>query len=351
MAKESVILEQVHSFKGKYPEIPLPEDIDKAALGENAFFVTLPIGKIGAKSRNGLTYGEAVVKQLVEQVNSQRPEGMWGHLKEEDRGSVYAPPAIRWLAAVIDEQGVAWGKGIPVTADAREHLRTAKITNSAVGTSIYGLGSVEKGVVTEIALESIDLAPASRVGVPITAKVPEITSEMENTKDTKMAEITEQLVTELNGKVNDLTTKLAEQSNLVAAIVAITSDDPVKTIGEMRTELITLRQAGFKAEVDAAIAEFVKIPVSTQGGKALTDYVVNTVGELAKYKDVDAVKAVLTTLAENATYKIVAKALVSESQGGSVITENKSEENKDKNADITTESAREIAKKYGVSPV
>jgi len=355
MENESVILEQVHSFKGKFPEIPLPADIDKAALGNDAFFVTLPIGKIGAKSKNGNLYGETVVRQLVEQINTNRPEGMWGHVKDADRGSVYAPPALRWLAAVIDNDGMAWGKAIPITTDAREHLRVAKLTNSAVGTSIYGLGKVVDGVVTEITLETIDLAPASRVGVSITAKVPNITSEMDTKKDNKMAEVTEQLVSELNGKVVTLQetiaareTTISEMQSQIAAIKAVTSDDPVKFISEMRVELNELRGAGFKADVTQVVAEFVKIPTSTEGGKALTEYVVSVIGELSKYKTIDEVKAILNALADNPVYKTVAKALISESQGGSIRVEDKSE-GKQKDTEITSETAKKIADKWGVS--
>jgi hypothetical protein len=98
-------------MRGGYPDIPLPEDIDRAALGEAAFFVTLPIGQAGAQSRNGRTYSRAAVEGMVAQINARRPEGMWGHLSEAEAGTRYDPPAIRWLAACLVCRGRGLGQG------------------------------------------------------------------------------------------------------------------------------------------------------------------------------------------------------------------------------------------------
>ena len=95
----------ISEMRGTYPEIALPEDIDREALGDEAFFVTLPIGQAGARSRNQRTYSRAAVEQMVAQINAQRPEGMWGHLKAEETQTRYDPPAIRWLAAIMDARG------------------------------------------------------------------------------------------------------------------------------------------------------------------------------------------------------------------------------------------------------
>jgi hypothetical protein len=169
---------------GEVPTIPLPANIKldrlKKVLGEELMFVTLPIGKVGITSRNGNTYGRKAIERLVEQVNAKRPEGRWGHLSNEELGTRYEPPAVRWLAAQLDSSGVAWGKLVPLTQEALRHFETAEATGGRVGTSIFGLEpKSEAGEITDYRLVTIDLANAERVGVPLTAAHPYITSEME----------------------------------------------------------------------------------------------------------------------------------------------------------------------------
>ncbi len=168
----------ISEMRGTYPEIALPEDIDRAALGEEAFFVTLPIGQAGAKSRNQRTYSRAAVEQMVAQINAQRPEGMWGHLKAEETQTRYDPPAIRWLAAIMDSDGIAWGKGLPLTEATREYYRLAKATNARVGTSLVAWAQMDGSEVTALELAAVDLADPARVGVPVTAARALISKEM-----------------------------------------------------------------------------------------------------------------------------------------------------------------------------
>lgn len=165
------------------PEIPLPADVDlgklRKVLGENLRFITLPIGKAGVTSRNGNTYGRRAMERLVAQVNEKRPEGRWGHLAAEELGSRYEPPAVRWLAAVLDKAGIAWGKAVALTAEAVRHFEAAEATHARVGTSIFGLEPTREGEeITDLRLVTVDLANAERVGVPQTAAHPYITTEM-----------------------------------------------------------------------------------------------------------------------------------------------------------------------------
>lgn len=179
----SLIHEQiVTEFKGKFPNIPLPDDIDIKLFGEDPWFSVMKIGKVGAISRNGRVYTREAVQQLVDQVNERRPEGRWGHIKEENRATEYGPPAVRWLAAMLDEEGVAWGKVYAVTPDAREHLRVAAISKARIGTSILAKARMDGNRVMEIDLETIDLADARRVGIPDTADFVHITHEQEDEK-------------------------------------------------------------------------------------------------------------------------------------------------------------------------
>lgn len=165
-------------MRGAYPDIPLPGDIDRAALGDDAFFVTLPLGQVGAKSRNQRRYSRAAVEQMVAQINSQRPEGMWGHVAADEASTRYDPPAIRWLAAVIDAEGIAWGKGLPLTEQARDYYRLAKATNARVGTSLVAWAQMDGDEVKALELVTVDLADPARVGVPMTAAKAHISKEM-----------------------------------------------------------------------------------------------------------------------------------------------------------------------------
>ncbi len=173
-----VTLTCISEMRGAYPEIALPGDIDRAALGDEAFFVTLPIGQAGAKSRNGRRYSRAAVEQMVAQINQKRPEGMWGHLAEAETQTRYDPPAIRWLAAQLDGEGIAWGKGLPLTAETREYYRLAKATNARVGTSLVAWAQMDGDEVKALELVTVDLADPARVGVPVTAARPAISAEM-----------------------------------------------------------------------------------------------------------------------------------------------------------------------------
>lgn len=207
----------ITEFRGTFPKLELPEDIDLTAFGENKWFATLKIGKVGATSHSGRVYTRTAMEQLVEQVNKGRPEGRWGHLKEEDRATVYDPPAVRWLAAMIDEDGTVWAKCYPMTAEAKEHLRIAAATNAKVGTSIYGKASMEGSNVIGLNVETIDLAGAPRVGVPETAAHVQITSEQSD-KESGMAD-------------TDLKDLIAERDSLKARIA------------ELENELKTLKPA------------------------------------------------------------------------------------------------------------
>lgn len=175
-ARQRVQLTFVTEFRGAYPDIPLPGDINKEEL-EGQFFVTLPIGEVGVVSRNNRKYTERSVKQLVEQVNSYRPEGMWGHLTDYEMSTKYGPPAVRWLVAILDNQGIAWGKHMPLTNESREYYRLAKATNARVGTSISAWAVMDGDEVTDLELITIDLADPARVGVPMTAAIPKLSSE------------------------------------------------------------------------------------------------------------------------------------------------------------------------------
>lgn len=181
--KKPIRMTFISEMRGNFPQIALPNDVNIEALkqivGEgNLDFVTLPIGEVGAESRNGRSYPRTPIEELVQQVNELRPEGMWGHLTDEEMATRYDPPAVRWLAAQIDNRGIAWGKFLPLTVEAREYYRLARATNARVGTSLTALAEMLGDEVQHLELITIDIADPRRVGISATAALPHLTQEM-----------------------------------------------------------------------------------------------------------------------------------------------------------------------------
>jgi hypothetical protein len=243
-----VTLTCISEMRGAYPDIALPDDIDRAALGEalgaDAFFVTLPIGQAGAKSRNGRRYSREAVEQMVAQINQKRLEGMWGHLAEDEAQTRYDPPAIRWLAAALDGDGVAWGKGLPLTAATREYYRLAKATNARVGTSLVAWAQMDGDVVKGLELVTVDLADPARVGVPVTAAKAHISKEMR---------------TEVRGLRTEEKRALGRPELALVAELLNMSGGEDDVVERVRT-LVREREALREAAITAAVAQAVVIP-------------------------------------------------------------------------------------------
>jgi len=303
---DELLLEQISEFRGAYPDIPLT-DVDMSAL-EGAFFVTLPVGRVGAKSRNGRTYTKAAVESIVEQINRKRPEGRWGHLTQAERATRYDPPAIRWLAATLDAEGVAWAKGIPMTAEAKEHFRVAKAAHALVGTSIYGTADLRGEDVMSLDLETIDLAGAARVGVPETAARPQITQETVEVDD--MAEDNATLISELTTERDTFKTQLQEMQGKYDATIA--------ELDSARAELTEAKKVQLASDVRAVIAELVEL-------EALRPIVSEMLG------DVDSKEAAekrIAELLEREDVQRIAKALVAELAGPRAVVAPKPADNK-----------------------
>jgi hypothetical protein len=281
-----LLLETYHRFRGEYPDIPLPDDVNKEDLGD--FFVTLPIGKFNARSRNKRTYGEKAVRKLVSEVNEKRPTGHWGHPDPKDRSE--RPPVVQWLAATVDEKsGTAWGKLIPLTTEAKDYLRVKRATRSEVGNSLYGDAVMEGDKVVDLTLEYIDLVADSRiVGVPDTAAVPVTTKETIQKEGKKMpTEFNETtLITELREEretarknVSELEKKVAElqpaasqfdalkkfvteQADVfTSAGITISANGPdfIQVIREMIGKLQGLQAEKLAGQLDGVVTEMVKV--------------------------------------------------------------------------------------------
>jgi hypothetical protein len=178
-----LMMEAQHVFDGRFPDIPVPESLKSlpASLGDtDPVFMTLPIGRVDAESRNGRKYPRAAVEAMVEAINKNKPGGQKGHLRETDRPYTFDVPPIMWLAAELDSTGTAWAKAyvMPQAKDVRDYVKARKAAHAAVGTSLYGMGEMDDdGTVTKLEIETIDLVHPQRVGVPMASSVPVITAE------------------------------------------------------------------------------------------------------------------------------------------------------------------------------
>lgn len=252
----------ISELRGAYPDIALPADIDRDAvadaLGDEAFFVTLPIGQVGAQSRNGRRYSRAAVEQMVAQVNQRRLEGMWGHLAEDEAQTRYDPPAIRWLAAALDDAGVAWGKGLPLTAATREYYRLAKATNARVGTSLVAWAQMDGDEVRALELVTIDLADPARVGVPVTAARAHISKEMQERRIEAQGLRTEAKREPGSLELSELAA-LAEMLGANGANGATDGDGESDVVGQVRV-LLAERDALRAAAIAAAVERAVVVP-------------------------------------------------------------------------------------------
>lgn len=255
--QEQIIFEHVSRFKKEYPDVPLSSELDPLEFDENTRFVTLPLMPIGAKSRNGRTYSEQVVRSIVDQINQKRPEGRWGHLAEQERSTRYDPPALRWVGAMLDADGLAWGKAIPVTESAREHIMTAKKTRAHIGTSIYGSATLKGSEVIALELESIDLADPARVGIQEAAAVPIV----EMTDETKENEtVNDELIQEMDGykaQIAELTQERDTRQALIAELLSVAGVEKADDLKAVVSELITTRNAAIETARKAVAAKVI----------------------------------------------------------------------------------------------
>jgi len=183
-----VLFEAVHQFEGRYPEVPLAPGVDYGALiagDSDPVFLTLPVGQINAESRNKRVYEKEHVQAIHDAIMERRPGGISGHLRDEERPYANPPKVLRWVGAIWVGETL-WGKAyvLPHAQHIREEIRTAKASNAAVGTSIYGRATIgENGNMSDLFVETIDYVDPTRVGIPMTEHVPLVTSESDKEED------------------------------------------------------------------------------------------------------------------------------------------------------------------------
>ena len=177
-------------WKGIAERIPFAPGFNLDAIKEDdpdPFFVTLPVARVGAKSRGslGLVYGEEVNKQIVEQILTKQPEGGRGHIPPDKVATEYNLPDVMAVGALL-ENGTSWAKFYvpPYAGETRDYFRIKMKSNAKAGFSIWGDAGANPSTkeVMRLDLKRIDIADPSRTGLPVEG-VPIITYEMADGDD------------------------------------------------------------------------------------------------------------------------------------------------------------------------
>lgn len=340
-----ILSEMSWSFAGKPPDVPLSSEIDVEEWrtgsddpANKPMFVTLPLLKVGVKSKNGLPWDKPSALRVVQEINTKRPDGNLGHLPKEKRSTDFNLPALRWLGAMLEEStGMVWAKAyVPKSReDVREFLADSKRARARVGTSVYGMQG-EKGL-ADMALESVDLGHPDRVSHPNAAAVPHLTAEMQDdSNDHKHGEenpmsenVDSKLVTELINdkvqaltKVSELSGQIGQKDTLIAEmkgkVETLTSIETLVAefagasvsdkIAKLVSEVVTLRKAEKKTQIDGWIAEAIK----TVELEELRPTIIAQMGEV---DSAEKAKARVTELQAREDIKLIAEALVERKAG------------------------------------
>lgn len=268
MGSETIQEFVISEFRGNFPDIPVAPGVDLAelkTLDPDPVFVTLPVvPKIGMVSKNGLLYDEALVASVEQQINHKRPGGIFGHLKDEERGTAFPIPEGMWLGAKREGDQL-WAKAYIPPGAAREHIKRLKAVGGQISTSIYGKGNYEAtekaGVrrLTHFDLESLDFAPPQRAALGV-GYTPIVTSEFEQENPDMNKE---QLIAELT--VKDIPTTLRDaivaeaqaQNNTAQTIAELRTQvsDRDTLIKDLQTTVAEYRRQQFEGAVDAKVAE------------------------------------------------------------------------------------------------
>lgn len=319
----------VYELRGHYPNVPIDPSVDYAALVEgdtDPQFLTLPIAKVNAKSGNNRYYDEAFVTELMRQTLANKPIGLMGHLSETERATAFPKESLHWVGAIRDGD-LVWGKAYLI-GEARERVRRYKASGKMLATSIDAFASGEwdeslkahRMSAQSLRLNQIDLAPADRAGIPDLARVPMLTTEMqdearegeseqENHMPDKL-EIIQELKREdarlLPDEVRAAILESVETPPEVAQVqelrTALGVDDKAN-LAQIVTELVQAKEAQAKAAIQTRISELVNEGVKVESVRGLVTELVNarnpqTPDEAASaYQQVMELQSVKDTLA------------------------------------------------------
>lgn len=280
-------------FRGAFPDVPVAPDVDVAELtagdGE-PFFITLPIAEVGMVSANKLRYTEDFCDSLVEQINSDKPTGIRGHIKDDERRYAYPMPAIYWVGAIRETDGKVWAKGYIPPGATREEYRIKKATAAAAATSIYGkplmIREHTDGSYTPVlSLEQVDLAPPKRAahgkgyGFAVTREMDESEGDDPMTKTIKEMTAEEVMAAVEPSVVQQIVEMQRPSADPVIAEMEQTVTAQKATIAELEgrvsvqaADLAELRGRLVEGELDKAIHSATDWNVKTADGSAKLDF-------------------------------------------------------------------------------
>lgn len=252
-------------------DVKLPSDIDikKLTEGDNdPVFVTVEALNPQI-SRNRRRWTEEAMRSVAEQVNTKRPDGYMGHIKEEDADWVTPSSQTIWLGAEIHHvkgkpRLFIKGYVMPYAKTLKNYLRKAQAAGKAVAVSVYGKGreTVNRALkaydISDFVLESIDWARGGRAGIQ-TAGILKLTAEMEKKYDTDRNKIVMGLsYDDLSKERPDL---IAEIANDIRGDMLEDVKDEVKrqTIAEMGSEVTQLKREKAERLVDELLQKQIKL--------------------------------------------------------------------------------------------
>lgn len=279
-----VLLVTVSEFAGTdwrsiAESIPVPAGLTQD--DPDPFFVTLPVCSVGATSRGKekLIYGKAANTQIVEQIHAKRPEGIWGHMRDDEVDTRYDKPDVMAVGARMDEQGVTWAKFyvMPYATDTRDYYRVKMMLNAKAGVSLWGQAWANPATreVTRLDLKKIDIADPERVGLSVAAAVPIITRHMggDGDDDTGDAETPPD---DTDGEYNlmeELQVKFAE----MAGVLGVSQEQVVEKVRALNaTASVTVKIAEMLDAKPDGVVDAVK---SLQNRAALVSEMQQVLGE------------------------------------------------------------------------
>jgi hypothetical protein len=355
MPPEEMMREYVVSeFKGGFPPVPHAMGVDVEALTKgdsDPFYVTLPVARMGEVSGNKLLYDEALVKSIVEQINSDKPTGIMGHISSEDLSSAFPEPEVYWIGAALDGN-TAWAKGYVPPGKARDHLHRQKATGGRIATSIFG-PPPDKRIPTQDGkafriegwkLQQLDLAPYERAALKLGGQFA-VTREMneEDAPVDKAQVIAELKAEEIPASIREQIVKDYEaQQQSAKRIAEIEGERDVakKRIAELETQVTKLSGDNFVSALNTKIAELVKVEtLRTSAYKAV-------IAEIGKgNSDLAAAEKALSEYLESDEYKELAEMAVGRLAGPAAFVAGRS----DKAAQVkdTPENRAEARRIFG----
>jgi hypothetical protein len=292
----------------------------------------------------------------------KRSTGNLGHLKSEDRGSVFDIPAVQWLTAQF-VGNILWAKGyILPNSDVRHFVRVSKATKRGIATSIYGFTGDDAITVNHqsgtykinpngFTLESLDLAPIERAALKIQRPF-KITSHMSNEDKPQMlntellAQMTPDQITALPVAVRDAIIAQYNEGENSKTIIAQLKQDNTELntiVSQLRTEISKQAEKIFADGLDAVVAEMVKVEDA-----GLREMVRNHTLLHMTEKTIENARTVIGAYLESETYKRTAGLVVSHLSGGSAIIASRSNGTTVSLGENMEKRIEELRAQYGV---